>query len=129
MTWQPSQSAERLPPPEEQAQEAIAWGKVLIVGIVSLLVFAIATLISFRLMQAREKALQPNGPDPVPPQIGSPAIDIVEQVPFDVTRALQIYRKERSARLSSWGWADRKAGQVHMPIEEAMDRVVQERRR
>ena len=129
MTWQPSQSAEHLPPPEEQAEEAIAWSKVLTVGIVSLLVFAIATLISFRLMQAREKALQPNGPDPIPPQIGRSEINIVDQVPFDVTRERQIYRDERTARLSSWGWVDRKAGIVHMPIEEAMDRVVKERRR
>jgi len=129
MTYRPSHSTEHLAPPEEQAQESIAWGAVLSVGAGSLIVFAIATLIAFKMMQTREKVLQPNGPDPLPVQIGRPDVGLVEQVPFDVTRALQAYRDERAARLSSWGWVDRKAGVVHMPIEEAMERVVKEHRR
>jgi hypothetical protein len=120
---------EQLAPPPEQAQEAIAWGKVLGIGIGSLVVFAVATLITARMLHAREKALQPMGPDPIPQQIGQAEIGIVDQAPFDVSRVLQTYRDERLSRLSSWGWVDRKAGVVHMPIEEAMDRVVKEHRK
>jgi len=124
----PSNATELLPP-QEQAQEAIAWSKVLGVGIGSLVLFAVATLITTRMLHAREKALQPMGPDPIPLQIGQAEVGIVDQVPFDVTRSLQAYREDRMARLSNWGWVDRKAGRVHMPIEEAMERVVKEHRK
>ena len=129
MTYQPSHSTEHLPPPEEQAQEAIHWGKVISIGVGSLIIFAISIWISTAMMHAREKALQPIGPDPMPVQIGQLEIGIVDQAPFDVTRALQNYKDDRNARLSSWGWVDRKNGVVHMPIDEAMERVVKEQRR
>jgi len=129
VTYHPSHSTEHLPPPEAQAEEAIHWGKVLGVGVGSLIVFAIAILVVLRMLHAREKALQPMGPDPLPMQLGQGEIGIVDQVPFDVTRALQAYRSDRLSRLESWGWLDRKAGLLHMPIEEAMDRVVKEHRK
>lgn len=129
MSQKPSHSAEHLPPPEAQAQEAIDWPKVLGTGIAFLVIAAISVVISTRMMNAREKALQPTGPDPMPAQIGAGEIGIVDQVPFDVSRALQSYREERTRRLSSWGWVDRKAGVVHMPVEEAMQQMVKEQRR
>ena len=70
MTYHPSHSTEHLPPPEAQAEEAIHWGKVLGVGVGSLIVFAIAILVVLRMLHAREKALQPMGPDPLPMQLG-----------------------------------------------------------
>ena len=77
-------------------------------------------------LNAREKLLQPNGPDPIPMQIGQGEIGIVDQVPFDVTRSAAVYRKDRTARLARWGWIDRKQGLVHMPIETAMEKTVSE---
>lgn len=126
MTWQPSRSTEHMPPPEAQAEEAIAWGKVIGVGIAALLLFTGATYVSYSFMHAREKLLQPNGPDPLPAQIGQKEIGIVDQVPFDVTRAYANYKAEKTLRLEHWGWVDRKAGTVHMPISDAMDRVIAE---
>jgi hypothetical protein len=126
MSHEPSHAVEHLPPPQAQAEEGIAWGKLLGVAIGSLVVFAISILIVVKVMQVREKELQPVGPDPMPAQIGQGEIGIVDQVPFDVSRSLQVYRKERIARLEQWGWVDRKAGIVHMPIEEAMELVVKE---
>ncbi len=129
MTYEPSHSTENLPPPEAQAEEAIHWSKVLGVGIGALIAFTIAVWITARFMQTRERMLQPNGPDPVPRQIGEGEIGIVDQVPFDVSRAAAQYRRERLERLGSWGWVDRKRGIVHMPIEKAMDAVVAEHAR
>jgi hypothetical protein len=129
MTYEPSHSTENLPPPEAQAEEAIHWGKVLGVGIGALIAFTIAVWITARFMQTRERMLQPNGPDPVPRQIGQGEIGIVDQVPFDVARAAAQYRRERLERLGSWGWVDRKRGIVHMPVEKAMDAVVAEHAR
>jgi hypothetical protein len=129
MTYEPSHSTENLPPPEAQAEEAIHWSKVLGVGIGALIAFTIAVWITARFMQTRERMLQPNGPDPIPRQIGEGEIGIVDQVPFDVARAAAQYRRERLERLGSWGWIDRKRGIVHMPIEKAMDAVVAEHAR
>jgi hypothetical protein len=129
MTYEPSHSTENLPPPEAQAEEAIHWSKVLGVGIGALIAFTIAVWITARFMQTRERMLQPNGPDPVPRQIGEGEIGIVDQVPFDVARAAAQYRRERLERLGSWGWVDRKRGIVHMPVEKAMDAVVAEHAR
>ena len=129
MSHEPSHSTEHLPPPEAQAEEAISWLKVSVVGIAALITFTIAVLLVLRLLNAREKALQPNGPDPLPRQIGQAEIGIVDQVPFDVYRGLQSYRNERIERLESWGFIDKSKGTVHMPIEEAMDRVVKEQRK
>jgi hypothetical protein len=40
---------------------------------------------------------------------------------------LERFRAEKEARLTSYGWVDRKAGRVHIPIEQAMARLVAER--
>jgi hypothetical protein len=126
MSLEPSHSTEHLNPPHKQAEESIRWDLVVGVGVGAIILFTVATLIAWRFMVHREFELQAGGPPPIPRQIGQAEIGIVDQVPFDVTRAYQTYRDDRNARLESWGWVDRKAGLVHMPIEEAMDRVVKE---
>jgi len=126
MSHQPSHATELMDPPAAQAEEGIPWGKVLGVGIGWAILLVVSIWIVVRVLHAREKELQPNGPDPLPVQIGQGEIGIVDQVPFDVTRALQNYRTERIDRLESWGWVDRKAGVVHMPIGEAIERVAKE---
>ena len=131
MSHEPSHATEHMAPPPLQAEEAISWFRVIGTGVAALIVFAIATWVAFGFMRAREKALQPLGPDPVPVQLAARPqveINIVEQVPFDVTRVAQAYRKERMERLSSWGWMDRKAGTIHMPIDRAMELVTQEQK-
>jgi hypothetical protein len=126
MSHQPSHSTERLHPPRGQAEEAIRWDLVVGVGVGAIILFTVATLIAWRFMVHREFELQTGGALGIPRQIGQAEIGIVDQVPFDVTRAYQTYRDDRNERLESWGWVDRKAGLVHMPIQEAMDRVVKE---
>ncbi len=129
MSHEPSHATEHLPPPEAQAAEGISWFPVLGTGIGASIIFTIAVLIVFKMMHVREKELQPLGPDPMPVQIGQNEIGIVDQPPFDVSRAVQQYRDDRAERLTSWGWIDRKAGVIHMPIDRAMDLVVQEHRK
>jgi hypothetical protein len=126
MSHDPSHSTAQMKPPPAQAEEAISWGKVLGVGIGAIVLFTIAIYVSYRFMHGREVALQPQGPAPVPVQVGQGEIGLVEQVPFDVSRSFQSYRRDRLQRLQSWGWIDRKQGLLHMPIDRAMDLVVQE---
>lgn len=128
MSHEPSHATEHMAPPPLQAEEAISWFKVIGTGLGALILFAIATWISWRFMNARERALQPLplGPAAAATQLGEQEINIVDQVPFDVTRRLQTYRRERIERLSSWGWMDKKAGTIHMPIGRAMDLVIKD---
>jgi len=128
MSHEPSHATEHMAPPPLQAEEAISWFKVIGTGVAALILFAIATFITFRFMHAREKALQPIGPIATPAQMGEAEINIVDQIPFDVSRKLQTYRRERIERLSSWGWMDKKAGTIHMPIGRAMDLVIQDQK-
>ena len=130
MTYEPSHSTEHLPPPPAQAAEGVHWFAVIGTGIAALLVFAIATFVVYKYLGQREKALLPLGPDPVPALItsGQPEIGIVDQVPFDVTRAFQAYRRDSLERLSSWGWMDRQKGTIHMPIDRAMELVVEQQK-
>ena len=39
---------------------------------------------------------------------------------------LALHRAVEAQRLASWGWVDRAAGRVHMPIDEAMRRVARD---
>jgi hypothetical protein len=128
MSHEPSHATEHMAPPPLQAEEAISWFKVIGTGVGALILFAIATWITFRFMNVREKALQPGGPAAPAAQMGEAEINIVDQVPFDVTRRVQTYRRERIERLSSWGWMDKKAGTIHMPIGRAMDLVIQDQK-
>jgi hypothetical protein len=128
MSHEPSHSTEQMEPPPEQAEEGIRWFSVIGTGVGSILVFAIATFVVWRYLNAREKFLQPLGPDPVPAELGKAEVGIVDQVPFDVTRQLQIYKRDELARLSSWGWMDKRQGTIHMPIDRAIDLVAQEQK-
>jgi hypothetical protein len=114
------------PPPEAQEDMSINSVKIVAVAITALVVFALATWWSAGIYEKSSKALQPNGPDPIPAVIGSPQIGLVEQVPFELSRMPQQYQAERRKRLETWGWIDPKTGAIHMPIERAMEQVVQE---
>ena len=125
-TREPSHSTETLPPPGDQQDPALPVGKILAVAIGALLLFTASGYWSYTLYDKRSRELQPLGPDPIPRQIGQREIGIVDQVPFDVYRSLQTYRKYSKHRLDTWGWVDKKQGIVHMPIEQAMEQMIQE---
>lgn len=129
MSHEPSHSTEHMSPPPAQAEEIINWFAVIGTGLAAIIVFSIATFVVWRYLEMREKVLQPGGPAVIPAKLGQAEIGIVDQVPFDVTRAVQVYRNERIERLSSWGWMDRKQGTIHMPIDKAMDLVVQQQQK
>ena len=42
---------------------------------------------------------------------------------------LEAFRAEKRERLESYGWADRRAGRAHIPIERAMELEAKEDRR
>ena len=124
MSHQPSHATELMDPPAAQAEEGIPWGKVLAVGIGWAILLVVSIWIVVRVLHAREKELQPNGPDPLPVQIGQGEIGIVDQVPFQGDVRLQKWKAERAEWLNGYGWVDRARGVAHIPIDRAMDEIV-----
>ena len=63
------------------------------------------------------------GPTPSPnvSPVFHPPVPTLEINP---ERDLTTFRQREDAQLSSYGWVDRAAGTVHIPIERAMDQMV-----
>jgi hypothetical protein len=62
--------------------------------------------------------------DPAAIVQGKDEIGIVEQIPFDSDRRLPIWKAQMDKRLTSYGWVDRAKGIIHVPVERAMQEVV-----
>jgi hypothetical protein len=127
MSHEPSHSTEHLPPPEAQSEEAVASGKVLLVGIVSLFVFGAAAVWSTRIWRDTRTRLEPTGPIAPGTEIGKAEIGIVDQAPFETVRAVERTRGEQLRQLSSYGWVDRDKGIIHIPIDKAIEQFLSER--
>ncbi len=63
-------------------------------------------------------------PSPPPPVHASPQIGIVEQTLIGATRRGLDERAKQKDALTRFGWVDRKRGIVRIPIDRAMDLVV-----
>ncbi|BDG10522.1 hypothetical protein [Anaeromyxobacter paludicola] len=104
--------------------DVISTGKLVVVGFAAMLVFLLASLAAARILQTRRDQLNPGGPPPYPSELGKPKIGMVEQQLFDKqTRARELLRKQR-AQLAGYGWIDKEKGVIHIPIDEAIDRLV-----
>jgi hypothetical protein len=93
--------------------------------VVSLLVSALGVLLIFRGLQKRADAKDRR-------EIAAAGLERPREEPPPAPR-LQIdpvaswtrFRSAESAQLSSYGWMDRSAGAVHVPIERAMEIVLE----
>jgi len=103
--------------------DRIATPRILAVGAASLLLFFVASVVTIHSMYRRKAEILPDGPPAWPAEIGQRKIGIVEQRIFGLAVEPADVKRAQQARLHAWGWVDRKAGVVHMPIEEAMERV------
>ncbi|GAC1597531.1 MAG: hypothetical protein NVS4B10_07290 [Myxococcales bacterium] len=128
-TREPTHPTESLPPPADQQGQDIHFGKVIAVGIVSLAIFAVGSIWSISILHTKQKEMNPSGRVSLPAEIGQEEIGIVDQVPFDLNRWVHKYKQEQNQRLDSYGWVDRKAEKIHLPIERAMDLMVQEQKK
>ena len=74
------------------------------------------------LWRARQKELPP----PVPVAQALPSAPPEPRLQIAPSLDLKALRATEDAQLHGYGWVDRKAGVVHIPIERAMDLVAQE---
>ncbi|MEA2696393.1 MAG: hypothetical protein QOI66_664 [Myxococcales bacterium] len=106
----------------QQNEDQIDFSKVIIVGVVSLVAFALCTLWAVQILDSEKTKLrEQHGEKRVPSEIGKQEIGIVDQVPFQIDDRLDKWRAERSEALNSYGWVDRKRGVAHIPIDKALE--------
>ncbi|HVT09540.1 MAG TPA: hypothetical protein VHO67_18895 [Polyangia bacterium] len=106
------------------SDDQIDFKKVIAIGIVSLVVFALGTFWAVTILHRETaRAHAATGVSARPTLIGQPEIGIVDQVLFAGDHRLADWRAERAARLNGYGWVDRSKGIAHIPIDKAMDEV------
>ena len=99
-------------------------GKIVVIGAVSLAVFAAGIVWAYFLMVGRQNEVRRLGPARVASEIGKQEIGIVDQVQFDVDTRLDDWHAEIHKKLTTPGWVDRAKGLARLPIEKGMERVV-----
>lgn len=109
------------------AQEArdLRGKRLVLIGGVALAVFGAAVWVAAGLLQSERGTLL----DPAAPALGSRAtLDGLEQGQIEArARGLRQERRARQ-RLESYGWADESRGIAHVPIDLAIDRLVEQAR-
>jgi hypothetical protein len=118
--------SEHVPHPVIRAEpDRIGTPRILTIGAAALIFFAVASWATIRLGYDRTRAeMLPDGPAAPPTEIGKNKIGIVEQRLFSLSVEPTDWRGKQLERLHGWGWVDRPAGLIHVPVEEAMARVV-----
>jgi hypothetical protein len=112
--------------PPVTGEEGLNIFKIVVVGVVSLVIFAISAVIAALVLNADEAALNVKGLAPMPADImKKQEIGIIDMTPFDEDHRLATWNAEKHKALTSWGWVDKSKGVVRMPIEDAMKDVIQ----
>jgi len=117
-------SAHDKDPHGQSNEDQIDFRKVIGVGVVSLVIFALATYWAVAILHGERAQMKGREEARVAAEIGKPEIGIVDQVPFAKDTRLAEWRKERADWLNNYGWVDRAHGIARMPIQRAMDAVV-----
>jgi len=108
-----------------QEDDLVAGRKLAIIGAGSVVVGAVGVIVAALLVYRDTGALRPSaaglrGPLPAPT-----AISRVEQTPIWQTRAGLDTKAAQQAELNHLKWLDREAGIAQIPIDDAIDIVVQ----
>ncbi|HEX9401900.1 MAG TPA: hypothetical protein VF912_17455 [Anaeromyxobacter sp.] len=98
--------------------DRIAAGPIVAVGIGALVLFFLASWATIGYLRVKEGDRPPL---PVPAEFGQSKVALVEQQLFELSARGARERDAQRERLGSYGWVDRKAGIVRLPIGRAME--------
>jgi hypothetical protein len=104
--------------PVRAEDDHVPSGPILAVGIGALVIFFLASWVTLAYLRDRERE---HVAPAVPTELGLSKIGLVEQQLFESADRGARDREARRKRLGSYGWVDRKAGVVHLPIDRAME--------
>lgn len=123
-----SSTAHRDPVSGSADQEAgIDIKKIIAVGVVSLSLFGISAVVAGKIVSSDTKRLEAErGIAGEAKYLGQPEVNIVEQVHYDADTRVAVWKQDIAKRQNGYGWVDRKAGTIHVPVESVYDRVIAE---
>jgi hypothetical protein len=110
--------------PLRQEEDRINTPFIVSVGVISLALFAIGIFWTAK-MQKSENGTLVNGTAPRPSEVGKLEVGIVFQPLFD---SMDIANREKvpvREWLDSYGWADQTKQVAHIPVDRAMQMVVE----
>jgi hypothetical protein len=110
--------------PFKTEAEHLNVGAIVSVGVVAIVVFVLASLWSTRILKSGTEENWPKGP-PSYPTGRRAEVGIVNQQLFELDDRAVLTREVQLKQLDSYGWVDRDAGVVHIPIEQAMEAMTQ----
>lgn len=115
--------------PGDLEDKNLPYRKIVGVGIASVVIFCLSIVWSTTLLHGVQREMQPAGPPPLPPGVNQYEVGIVNQRMFSLDQRAAQKRLQQMERLNTYGWLDRQAGVVHIPIDVAMDMVVEEQKK
>ena len=115
--------------PGDLEDKNLPYRKIVGVGVASVIIFTLSIFWSTALLRNAEKEMNPAGPPPLPPGVNQYEVGIVNQRLFSLDQRAAQKRLQQMDRLNSYGWLDRQAGIVHIPVDVAMDMLVQEQKK
>ena len=98
--------------------------KIIGVGVAALTVFAVGIVWSYYLLHAERDRIEANGKADPATEIGKAEIGIVDQVLFSTDDRLTVFKAEHAKKLNGFGWVDRAKGLAHIPIDQAIQKVI-----
>jgi hypothetical protein len=113
-------SAGYTPPPPDHGQLP---GRRIGLVAAGWLLLVVVSLLATRYWQGRSRPSERAGPSAA---MGRVEVGIVNQRPFALEDGAPRLRGAQESRLDGYGWVDRDAGVIHLPVERAVDAVLAE---
>jgi hypothetical protein len=112
----------------EDTDDGINLKKIIIVGVISLVVFAFSAVLAWWILAADTNAIRQERGIAEPPSglQKLQEVGLVDVTHFDDDKRLELWKAAKAKQAASYGWVDRAKGVVHIPIEEAMKEVVRQ---
>jgi hypothetical protein len=115
--------------PGDLEDRNLPYRKIVGVGLGSVFIFALSIVWSTALLHGAEKEMHPAGPPPLPRGVNQYEVGIVNQRMFSLDQRAAQKRLQQMNRLNTYGWLDKQAGVAHIPVDVAMDMLVQEQKK
>jgi hypothetical protein len=111
--------------PGELEDKNLPYKKIVGVGVGSVVIFALSIVWSTLLLSGVETEMHPAGPPPLPPGVYTYEVGIVNQRMFSLDQRAAQKRLQQMDRLNSYGWIDKERGVAHVPVDVAMQLLLQ----
>ena len=109
------------PPAEE---DRIGSRTIVLVGVGALLVFFVASVAAIGAMKRQQSRIIPDGPAPLPAELGQSKIGLLEQRLFEDSNQADVVNRVQRGKLESYGWVDPEKGVIRIPIERGFELVL-----